>query len=232
MLDLSKRIGTGQEAASSDERRKNINQTKGLIKDHFVPNDKSPRSFIGNTIPDVDISIRRSEIELSNYELKQGFLTLSETRKIDENIFEKIINTIAAVVNNGPDSSGKIIIGVADKESDAIRIENLDKIKSIKLGNRFVVGVAREAKFLGMSMEDYVALLKNKIKSSNLTESISMNVLSSIDYNNYYGLGVIVIEIQPQKEMAFVGDNVFWRNFDSTELTTDPRKIATIAKRF
>ena len=59
-----------------------------------------------------------------------------------------------------------------------------------------------------------------------------MNVLSSIDYNNYYGLGVIVIEIQPQKEMAFVGDNVFWRNFDSTELTTDPRKIATIAKRF
>ena len=232
LRDLSKRIGTGQKAASSDERRKNINQIKGLIEGHFVPNDKNPRSFIGNTIPDVDISIRRSEIELGSYELKQGFLTLSTTRKIDENIFEKIINTIAAIVNNGPDSSGKIIIGVADKESDAIKIENLDKVKPIKLGNRFIVGVAREAKFLGMSMEDYVALLKTKIKSSNLTESISMNVLSSIDYNNYYGLGVIVIEILPQKEMAFVGDNVYWRNLDSTELTTDPRKIATIAKRF
>ncbi|MCE1254457.1 MAG: hypothetical protein LWX83_13025, partial [Anaerolineae bacterium] len=104
--------------------------------------------------------------------------------------------------------------------------------KPLKLGNRFIVGIAREAKILNMSLEDYVSLLKSKIKASELTESIAMNILSSIDYNNYYGLGIIVIEIPPQKEMAVVGDKVYWRNHDSTELTTDPRRIATIAKRF
>jgi len=232
MRGLNRRIEIGQKAASPEERRKNIDQVKGLIQKIFVPNDKNPRSFIGNTTPDVDVAIRRSEIELSNYELKQGLLTLSNNRQIDTSCIQKIIHTIAAIVNNGSDSSGKIIIGVADKEADAIRIEKLDGIKPHKVGNRFVVGVAREASILGINMEDYVGQLKNSIRHSDLTDSIKMNILSNIDYNIYYGFGIIVIEIPAQKEMAFVGNDVYWRNFDSTELAIDPKKIATIAKRF
>ena len=68
---LGRRIEIGQKAASPDERRKNINQVKGLIHEQFIPNDRNPRAFIGNTSPDIDAAIRRSEIELSNYELKQ-----------------------------------------------------------------------------------------------------------------------------------------------------------------
>ncbi len=229
---LNNRIEVGQRAASAENRRRNIDQVKGLIQPHFVSNDKNPRIFSGNTSVDIDSSIRRSEIELSNYELKQGLLSLSIPRKIDDSIFAKIVNTIAAIVNNGTDSSGKIIIGVADKETDALKIEGLDGIKSIRIGNKFVVGVTREAKVLGCSVEDYVTQIKNYIKSSELTESIKMNVLSRIDYNNYYGMGLIIIEIPPQKEMAFVGDKVYWRNLDSTELASDAKKIATIAKRF
>ncbi len=229
---LNKRIGIGQKAASAESRRRNIDQVKGLIQTQFISNDKNPRIFAGNTAVDVDSSIRRSEIELINYELKQGLLSLSVARKMDDTILAKIVNTIAAIVNNGSDSSGKIIIGVADKEPDAAKIEDMDGIKSIRIGNKFVVGVTREAKILGITMEEYVALIKNYIKSSELTESIKMNVLSRIDYNNYYGMGVIVIEISPQKELAFIGDKVYWRNLDSTELANDAKKIATIAKRF
>jgi len=232
MDNLSKRIETGQSATSTDERRKNIDQVKGLLSPSFVVNDKSPRIFSGNSVSEIDSSIRRSEIELANYELKQGILELSKDRKLDKNILDKIINTIAAISNNGHGSSGKIIIGVTDKQTDADLIEKLDNIKSINVGNKSVVGINREAKILQIRLEGYVSIIKQKIKLSELTETIKMNVLSRMDFNNYYGLGIIIIEIPSPKEMAFVGDNVYWRNFDSTELTTDAKKIAAIAKRF
>ncbi len=229
---LGERLKIGQSGAAPNERRMNINQVKGLIQEQFIPNDRNPRSFIGNTSPDIDAAIRRSEIELSNYELKQGILTLSNNREIDSGIIKKIINTIAAIANNGPDSAGGIIVGVADKEADARRIEEIDGIKCRKVGNRSIVGVKREAKALNINLDKYVAIIKDGIKNSPLTESVKMSVLSTMDYNNYYDLGIIVINIEPQKEMAFVGDEVFWRNMDSTEETKDPKRIAIIARRF
>ncbi len=36
----------------------------------------------------------------------------------------------------------------------------------------------------------------------------------------------------PQKEMAFIGNEVYWRNMDPTEMTQDPKRIAIIARRF
>ena len=226
------RVEIGQRASSPSERRKNINQVKGLIQQQFIPNDRNPRAFIGNTCLDIDAAIRRSEIELGNYELKQGILTLSNDREIDSTIIKKLVNTIAAIANNGPDSPGGIIIGVADKESDARRIEELDGIKSLKVGNRNVVGIKREAKVLNISLEKYVGIIKEGLKNSALTESIKMSVLSTIDYSNYFDLGIITINILPQKEMAFVGDEVYWRNMDSTEKTQDAKRIAILARRF
>ena len=229
---LGRRIEIGQKAASPDERRKNINQVKGLIHEQFIPNDRNPRAFIGNTSPDIDAAIRRSEIELSNYELKQGILKLSNTREIDSTIIRKLVNTIAAIANNGPDSAGGIIIGVADKESDATRIEELDGIRSLKVGNRNIVGIKREAKVLRISLEEYVSIVKDGLRNSALTESVKMSVLSTIDYSNYFDLGIITINILPQKEMAFVGEEVYWRNMDSTEEAKDAKRIAVIARRF
>jgi len=230
---LSRRIEIGQKAASPEERRKNIDQVKGLIQGVFVPNDKNPRTYAGSTIPDIDVTIRRSSIELPNYELKQGITSLSgQSRKVESDTLNKIITTIAAIGNNGPDSTGTILIGVADKEEDASRIEKLDKIKPHLVGSRFVVGVSREAKALGLNLEKYVTKIRDAISSSSLSEPIKSSVLSRIDFHEYYGLGIVVIEIPNQKELSFVGDDVYWRSGDQTMKATDAKTIAVIARRF
>lgn len=233
MRGLSRRIEIGQKAASPEERRKNIDQVKGLIQGVFVPNDKTPRTYAGSTIPDIDVTIRRSSIELPNYELKQGITSLSgQSRKVESDILNKIITTIAAIGNNGPDSTGTILIGVADKEEDASRIEQLDKIKPHLVGSRFVVGVSREAKALGLNLEKYVTKIRDAISSSSLSDPIKSSVLSRIDFHEYYGLGIVVIEIPNQKELSFVGDDVYWRSGDQTMKASDAKTIAVIARRF
>ncbi len=233
ITDLSQRIGWGRKATSPEERRKNINSVKGLIRSSFVK-DKTIEQVIysNHTSIDIEATIRRSEIELPNYELKQGLLTLTEPVIEDSNIIEKIVRTICAIANVGPTSVGKIIIGVTDKSSDADRIKKLYKIEPQKIGSRYVVGVNREAEKLKISVEKYFSKWKNGIRKSTLTPALRDAVLSNLDFNSFYGLGIIVISIPSQSELSYVGDDLYCRIGDATELVTNTRQIAGIARRF
>jgi Protein of unknown function DUF262/Putative DNA-binding domain len=231
ITNLAARIETSRKATSPDERRKNIDTVKGLIGP-FFDKAKSDDIYGNHATTDIESVIRRSEIELSDYELKQGLLTLSDPREIDPGVVAKVVRTLCAMANNGPNRTGKVVIGVTDKGSDVGRVKALDGIEAKKVGKRFVVGVVREAKVLGLSVEDYFAKWKNGIKNSGLSPALGSSVLSNIDYNSYYGLGVIVITVPPQKELSYVGEEVFLRVGDATEKATTAKQIAALAHRF
>jgi hypothetical protein len=228
---LYSRVDTSRKSTTPHERRKNADTIKGLISAHLV--DGSPKDYSGgHSTTDIDVVMRRSEIELPHYELKQGILTLNESRQIDPEIFDKVVRTICAVANNGKERAGTIIIGVTDKDSDAQKIKTLDGIEPRKVGKRFVVGIKREAKVLGEKPEAYFARWKNAVRQSTLSQPLRDTVLSAIDYNEYFGLGLIIISVPPQKELSFVGDDVYSRQGDETVKAADQRTVAHLAKRF
>jgi hypothetical protein len=225
LQNLSERIDTSRKAGSPDERRKNVDTVKGLVGACFVEANGQTSLIYGNhTAIDVESLIRRSEIETANYELKQGLLLLSENGGTDPNIIERVVKTICAIANNGPRSVGKILIGVCDKEKDAARVKEIDHVEPKKVGSRFVVGVSREARRLDCALEKYFSLWKDGIRKSALSPALRDSVLSNIDFNSFYSLGVIVITIRSQSELSFVGNEVYWRNADATERTDDPKK--------
>jgi hypothetical protein len=232
LADLNTRIETGRRATSPEERRKNIDVVKGLIGTLFVEGKNAPLIYGNHATTDIESIIRRSEIELGAYELKQGLLTLAESRAMDNNLIEKVLKTICAVANNGPNQTGKIIIGVTDSESDAARVKMLDGIIPRKVGKRFVVGINREAKLMKLSTEEYFAKWKNAIKASDLSTAVKQSVLSNIDFNAFYGLGVLVITIPPQKELSYINEELYWREGDSTKKAETPKQIAALAQRF
>ncbi len=232
IVNLTDRIETGRKATSPEERRKNVDSIKGLINSSFIVADMKAKIYGNHATTDIEGIIRRSEIELSDYELKQGLVTLSDKREIDEEIIGKVVKTICAIANNGPTRSGKILIGVADKASDVARIKKLDGVEAKKVGRKFVVGVDREAKALGITTEAYFAKWKDGIKNSDLSAELKTSVLSNIDYNSFYGLGVLVISVPPQKDTSYVGEHVYWRNGDSTVWAENAKDITAVAKRF
>lgn len=230
--NLTARIELGRRAGSIEERRKNIDTIKGLISSCLVEAESNNHIYASHSTIDIQNEIRKSKIELANYELKQGMLSLSDNRGIDPNIIEKIVNTICAMANNGSQNIGKIIIGVADKEADKDRIISLDNIQPQKVGQRYVVGVDREARILGISIEEYFSKWKDGIRNSQLSVGLRDQVLSNIDYNDFYGLGVIVITIPCQSEVSYVGDNIYFRSSDDTKKAEGAKQIAEIVKRF
>lgn len=221
-----------------ENRRANIDIIKSFISSAFK--QKLDSNFVYKNSGEVEIDKFISiSVEQPTLEFKQGCLNLqTNNRAINDNLFDKIINTICAIANTG--ESGNIIIGVADNESDAQLISKQDEITPRKVYRKYVVGVDREAKKLGMDLDDYTRLWLEKIQSSELSENLKHDVLSNFKYIPYYGLGLIIIHISAQICESYVGDTMYWRKIDNTvripsfidEPATAPKQIAEIARRF
>ena len=95
-----------------------------------------------------------------------------------------------------------------------------------------MVGVNREARRLSIPVDQYFSKWRDGIKNSGLSDRLRGDVLSNMEFNSFYGLGLIVISIPSQSEVSYVGEELYWRNGSSTELAATPRQIATIASRF
>lgn len=234
LKDLQKKLTIGSHYANTDDRIKNIGLTKGLIQDYFVKTDPSILFGHGQSLAiDFENSLRRSSIETPRYEFKQGILRLSDDRKIDTAVLSRAVETCSAIANVGPAQDGYLFIGVADKEEDAKKIENLDNITSIKIGNRYVVGIDREATILHMSIAKYSDHIINRIRSSNLSDPLKLQLLTSIDIIQYKNMHVIRICIPRQNKVSFVGEELFLRDGSSTKKGTsrDATAIADLFRR-
>jgi hypothetical protein len=224
------RIQTSRGSTSVDERRQNINTMKGLLSPDTVAAEG--RSLYDNqSATDIDDASRRSNIEAPHYELKQGLLRLDESRSLDPDIFEKLIATACGIANNGPERSGALLLGVADDEQDARRVETLYGVAARPVGSKFVVGVRREADARGETMEQYFARIRDAFANSTLSEPLRGGLLASMSPNDYFSSGLIAINIPPQTEAASVGDRVFVREGDSTVEVTGAAMMQ-VARRF
>lgn len=231
LTKLNTRIDTGRGSTTVSERQKNVDAVKGLLQDHLADSDLS-NVYSNHSVAEIDAMIRRSEIELPEYELKQGLLALSSDRQVNVALLEKIVKTICAIANNGKDRGGSLIVGVTDKREDADRILQLDGVSPRRVGSRLVVGVKREAGALAESTEAYFTRWKNAIKNSDLSSPLKEDVLSSLSYHDYFGLGLILIGVPAQKSVSYVGNDIYMRSGDDTVQASDAKQIAAVVQRF
>ncbi|TXJ00559.1 MAG: DUF262 domain-containing protein [Neisseriales bacterium] len=148
ILNLHSTFSKKGNSISSQERRKNIDSTKGRISRAFKESkNKNSVSELVNAM-DVHEYLARSKIETSSIELKQGLLSLdlNVTRDFSDANFEKnIIINIAAIANLGKGRVGRIFLGVTDKPSDTDRVVQIDKIQPHVVHSFSIVGIEREA---------------------------------------------------------------------------------------
>ncbi len=123
------------------------------------------------------------------------------------------------------------MLGVADKGVDKDRVEQLYDISARAVGRKFVVGVRREADALGESMEAYFVRIKTTIENSDLSEPLKAAVLAGMSFNDYFGLGIVIINVPAQTAVSTIGERVFARQGDSTIEVTG-RALLDVASRF
>jgi hypothetical protein len=141
---------------TAENKRKNINAVKGAIRDGFekAPDRGRDAGSFG-LASHLEKILANSVIEQSLCELKQGLLDLNESRVFDSNSWVKILQAITAIANSGPDSTGYLVIGVADTDSAAKRVLALDGVKAEPYRGFQVVGIEREAVIRGEKLKQY-----------------------------------------------------------------------------
>lgn len=212
--------------STTEDRVKNVDRTTGLIQRYFVKKDPPMLRHGAGLALDMENSLRRSRLETSRYECKQGLVDLSPNRKFDANLLARVVETICGIANVGPDADGFLFIGVADKKADAERVTELDGITPLVVGARYIVGLEREMRFLSVNEEQYLEKILGFIRNSDLTEPLRSNVLAQSDYVDYRGMSVLRIRVPAQRQVSFVGEKAFIRENSSTIEATGKKLLA------
>lgn len=217
--------------AKSEDRKKNIDLTLGLIQGHFAYREPPALKHGPGLALDFENSLRRSRIETPRYEFKQGLLELVEKPTPKDEILYKIVNTICAIANLGPTSEGYIFLGVADKKVDADRIKELYNLDYLVVSDHYVVGIDREVKKLNTTIERYLQNIVECIRKSSLSDPLKTQVLTQIDTILYRNYTIIRIKIPSQSNISFVGNDAFVREGSET-WKTDAKSVVAIASLF
>jgi hypothetical protein len=208
--NLASKIKTSS-TVISDNRVHNINLTKGLIQNYFKPSSTPHRSS-GSYAIDLENYLRRSKTETPRYDFKQGFYTLSNNRQFDDNFFESFLQNIAAMANLGKGKKGYFFIGISDKESDTKRIEALDVIQVPRIPPFGIVGLEREAKLRGSSLDDYILFITRKIRDSELPEWLKTSINTNVNSITYSGNTVLMLEINAGAEPVWHKNKLYIRD--------------------
>ena len=146
----------------------------------------------------------------------QGLYNLNpdlKKRKFSDEMFEnRILKNIAALANLGKNKKGLLFIGATDKEEDTVQVEKIYGLSNLPRYYGFgVVGLEREAKFKGVSLDQYIQFITEKISKSELPDNLKVRVTKAITPITYSGQTVLMIEVVCGDSPVYYKDSLYAR---------------------
>lgn len=204
----------------AESKRQTIDSFKGILRESlaaFSQTEEDLQRFGYAT--HVESLLTNALVEQQSFDCKQGLYRLDSERKLDTECLERVLQTLTAMANMGPTSTGYVLLGIADKKADAERVALLDAVTPIDVRGFHVVGLEREAVVRGTSLNDYWAWLLQRIASNTQLPSwLGVGVSRDARLANYRGLPVGILKVSPAKEPAFYGSQLFERVGSETKL--------------
>lgn len=214
-------------------REETISAFKGIIGKAFRPREIADPA-LDNGIMKLESILNRSKTENNNYDFKIGFNSLaSSPTSFSDDTFNRIMQTLVAMANISNGSVGYVIVGVADKEADKSRYEQIYGDNTAKrVGSFWVTGIQKEAILNKGNHDKYLMWLKQKIQNSPITPVCYIqDILSKIDFFTYFDKEILILKIQNNgKDVAKYNGSIYQRQGTSTEIV-DPVNEADIWRR-
>lgn len=212
----------------SSDREKGITVIKGFIE-KFCSRRNDVDPALSNGVTRIKTLLSRSVTENTNYDFKIGFHRLYKQGDFDEDCLKKILRTLTAMANQGKDSIGYVIIGIADDLEDAKRFSLWYGEKTLQYKNFHIGGVQEEAKKY-KNIEAYRNFIEDKIRRNTyIEERYTKQILRNIDFVKYYDRAIIVMRLENEGEAIKFDGRYYERQGTNTEIV---EKEALLWKRF
>lgn len=214
-----------------DQKRNSVDAVKGVLRSTFEASSETEDYSRYGWASQLETLLGNALVEQRLFDCKQGMLTLDSKREFDEKSFTKICRTLTAMANGGPNVVGHVVIGIADDSADAARIKALDGVSAQLYRHFNVVGVDREAKVVGKTMNDYWTWLMQRVSSSKvLDSSLAKGVAASARLVNYRSRAVIVLSVSGGSAPIFFEGKLFERSGSETVEVPQAEYIRVFAR--
>ncbi|MFD0849860.1 DUF262 domain-containing protein [Sphingosinicella xenopeptidilytica] len=194
----------------AENRQRNVDSVVGIIQKAFTASSTIDPAQI-HWVTQFENLLQQSYTEQAAYDFKQGFLTLENSPKFDEDSFTKILKTCAGIANISPGHKGYILVGVAENEGTAERIKILFGEQPRIYSRFYIGGVEHEANFLKKSLDDLFIDVVNRVSNSDISEPLRSYITAHLKCVRYYDKTVFVFQICGQENPSLYGSQYFER---------------------
>lgn len=215
---------------SYQNKRRNINKVKGIIRDYFKKRDNNDPAK-DSWLTEFETLLTQSKTEQTLYDFKQGFTQLNERGQFDQENFDKIIQTLTAMANHSPYATGYVCIGVADNDQTAQRIKKLYNIDPVEYKNFKITGIEHEANNLQGNLDNFYRWIIQQIQSAPIPQTTKDTIGREIKIINYYDKSVVIFCLRAgQKPIPYNGK--FYQRLGSNVNEIKIEEYAELFNRF
>ena len=184
-----------------------VDMVYGLIENAFQDGKKEDPAIDDWSMKCVNI-LNKSRTEQVLYDFKIGFVEYNGSKFEPKNI-EKVLKTLTAINNVGPQKTGYVLVGVGDSEEDAQKYIELYGGEYVLEGDFPIVGVEHDAKALKLSIDRYSHNIKECIKNSQtISDAYKKHLLTNIRTPMLYGKQLIIFKTCYTEPVSY--NNVYY----------------------
>lgn len=227
--DLTIPSGGGDWGAG--RKKQLIDMVKTRFREHFPERTDPATNRVVDAAIQFEATLNMAITESSLFELKLGFCNLNDPGTFSETNFQKMLKTAAAMANQGPNTKGIILVGVADDSTDSAAAERMAGIEASRHKNFFIVGTQHELDGMGKNVDEMWRFLNEKIVSSKLDRNFAKVLARKLQPFRYKGHLVWMIEVNSQSSPVTYDDSFFDRRGPSTIPLTGT-DVVSLVRRF
>lgn len=228
-ITSSVKLSQGGGNWSAVERDNSINAVFGIIEKHFVDNPEDPGIIKWST--QLETILQQSKTEQTNFDFKISFFNL-QTSAWNDSVLKKIIKTLTAMANNGKNSVGYVIAGVADKKEDAEKLYNIDhKYTSIEYSGYYITGINYDIDTYGKGEDKYYQYITNKIDKIDFSQEYKDFILRNIKFLKYGEKMVMLFKIEGLNSPGLF-EGKYYQRAGANVVEIQPSEFMSLMKRF
>ncbi len=137
----------------AEYRQTKIQAVQGILQDCFVDSDSSDPA-VDNWISKLENILSQSKIEQQLFDFKLGLHTLGNNKE-NEKCLPKIVKTLTAMVNNGKNKTGYVLVGIADNKDAATEFSKRFSVKAKEFNGIYITGVDSEIREFYKNHDDF-----------------------------------------------------------------------------
>lgn len=212
-------------------REEYIKAIQGVIGNEFIDTE-GENPAVDEWISKLENILMQSKIEQQLYDFKIGLHQLSPNPNFNEKCLSKIIKTLTAMANTKKKSFGYIIVGIADKQSDAEIYEKIYNSRPRIFNHFYVTGVQDEIKQKYKNADEYYANVKELIKKEPIDDTIKSSILRNMRLINYYDKLLLVFMIESGDTPVPYDNKFYERHGNSVEEISVAIDLKNLFDRF